>query len=133
MEEQWSITKNKPNQLVFRKCSTNSKIVGNNTNSSKKLIYGKSLKCIQTNLTEYLKPGNKGKISPTSRKGKSLIKVPTKKCSVKLSRCAAELDETTFFKTETRPIPGLVNISRPRRDQDQCFTKFSRPKRDRDI
>ena len=28
------------------------------------------------------------------------------------------LDETTFCETETRPRPGLIEISRPRRDRD---------------
>ena len=32
----------------------------------------------------------------------------------------AELDETTFFETETRPRPGLDKISRPRRDREFC-------------
>ena len=36
----------------------------------------------------------------------------------------AGLDETTFFETETRPRPGLVKISRLRRDQDQAWSKF---------
>ena len=39
-----------------------------------------------------------------------------------------ELDETTFFETETRPRPGLVKISRPRRDREFCEMIF----RDRD-
>ena len=39
-----------------------------------------------------------------------------------------ELDETTFFETETRPRPGLVKISRPRRDREFCKMIF----RDRD-
>ena len=31
---------------------------------------GKRLECIQTNLNKYLKPGNKGKISPTTSQKK---------------------------------------------------------------
>ena len=34
------------------------------------------------------------------------------------------LDETTFFETETRPIPGPSKILRPRRDQDNILSNF---------
>ena len=40
------------------------------------------------------------------------------------------LDETTFCETETRTRPGLIEISRPRQDQDFFKNDFPRPRRE---
>ena len=43
-------------------------------------------------------------------------------------RLTSELDETTFFETDTRPRLGLVKISRPRLRPRTSLFKISRPR-----